>query len=112
VGSKVKRVEQYHGACPFCKKIDGMIFEVVDPGAQDKNDWTQMWVGKTNIGRSISPMKRTPDGLVPRTAAEMFRPVPGTQHPHCRGFNVPVSDGYMKDDEFSRWFRKEFDVGL
>ena len=53
-GTKVRRIEQYHGACPFCKKINGMVFTVVDPSKRDK-DWdTEVWVGKTNIGRSGS----------------------------------------------------------
>ena len=64
-GNKVKRLEQYAGACPFCRKIDGVVMEIVPSDKQDKNSETQIWVGKTNIGRSVSPRKRIAGVLTP-----------------------------------------------
>ena len=34
-GSKVRRVEQYAGACSFCRRLDGKIFDVVALDAAD-----------------------------------------------------------------------------
>lgn len=103
-GAKVRRMEMYHGACGFCKKIDGMIFNVVDPAKPDKDDWADMWVGKNNIGRSGSPRKRTENGLELRQPHELWIPVPGANHPHCRGQLIPLNNGEAVTDDFSRWF--------
>lgn len=84
-GSRVRRVEQYKGACSFCKKIDGVVMEVVDPSAKDKNGDTQVWTGKTNIGRSAATRKRVDGELVERVPSEMWWIAAGVQHPHCRG---------------------------
>jgi hypothetical protein len=90
-GSRVRRFEMYEGACPFCRKINGMEFEVVDPARADKDGWKHVWVGKTNVGRSASPRKRGFDGeLVERTEAELWWPAAGAQHPHCRGGWEPI----------------------
>ncbi len=83
-GSRVKRVEAYN-ACPFCKKIDGLVMNVVAPGKEDKDGWTDVWVGKTNVGRSASPRKRVGDELVERLETERYWPAAGIQHPNCRG---------------------------
>jgi len=105
IGSKLKRIEQYAGACAFCKKIDGVIATVVDPTASDKDGETQIWVGKTNIGRSASPRKRVGDVLVPRGPDEMWWLPAGLAHPHCRGrwivVGAPPTAG--KDQEFAAW---------
>jgi hypothetical protein len=109
-GSKVKRLEHYVGACAFCKKIDGMVFNVVDPGATDKDDWTDVWVGKTNVGRSAAPRKRVGKELIPREAAEMWAPAAGVQHPHCRGRWLPVLEAEPGDDpDFAEWLRKKLE---
>jgi len=84
-GSKVRRMEMYRGACPFCKKIDGRIFSVVDPSTEDKDGTKEVWVGKTNIGRSSSPRKRSGDELVERLPSELWWVGAGVMHPHCRG---------------------------
>jgi hypothetical protein len=84
-GSKVRRVEAYPTACPFCRSIHGKEFAVVSPDAPEKDGARQVWVGKTNIGRSASPRKREGDALVERTPDELWWPAAGTQHPHCRG---------------------------
>jgi hypothetical protein len=84
-GAKVKRQEAYRGACPFCKSINGQVLEVVEPSAPQKNGDTQVWVGKTNIGRSGSPRKREGGALVERHSNEMWWTAAGVQHPHCRG---------------------------
>lgn len=90
-GTRLKRLEMYKDACPFCQKINGLIVTVVDPGQKFKDPWTQVWVGKTNIGKSSSPMKKVGDKLVPRTPEEMWWPAAGLQHPNCRGSWIPAS---------------------
>ena len=107
MGSKVKRVEQYKGACAFCRKIDGKVVEVVDPAREDKDYNTQIWVGKTNIGRSASPRKRVGDLLVEREESERWTIPSGLVHPHCRGRWVPVYQPRDGDDqEFSEFLSR------
>ena len=103
-GAKVKRVERYRNACAWCAKLDGKVFEVVDPAAAEKDGATQVWIGKTNVGRSAAPRKRVGDLLVEREPREMWWPAAGAQHPHCRGRWVPVLDDTPgQDAEFSAW---------
>lgn len=85
LGTKLKRFEAYAGACPFCRKINGMVFTVVSPSKEPKDPWKEVWVGKTNYGRSASPRKRVGDELIERTDAELWWPAAGLQHPNCRG---------------------------
>ena len=102
LGSHVRRVEMYRGACAFCRQIDGLIVQIVSPDQEDK-DWdTQIWVGKTNVGRSASPRKRVGDVLVERTDSELWKPAAGLMHPHCRGRWVPL-DSQAQRDELTRW---------
>lgn len=82
-GSKVKRVEHYEGACPFCRKIDGMVFTWSTEPLGQEQGWTHVWPGKTNVGRSASPRKQTAGGLVERAAEELWWPAAGLQHPNC-----------------------------
>lgn len=102
-GTRVRRLEQYIGACPFCRKIDGMEFDVVDP-SEAADGWTQVWPGKTNIGRSAAKSKRVAGELVDREDHELWWPASGVQHPNCRGtwltLNEPDSAG---DDDFTAW---------
>jgi hypothetical protein len=101
-GQKVKRIEQYANACPFCKKWNGAVLTVIAPDAKDK-DWdTQVWVGKNNIGRSASPYKRVGGELVKRDDAEMLKPSAGVFHPHCRGVWVALGSKATAD-EFTLW---------
>ena len=105
-GNKVKRLEQYAGACPFCRKIDGVVMEVVPAGNPDKNSETQIWVGKTNIGRSVSPRKRIAGGLVERSPDERWQIAAGVQHPFCRGQWLKTVESRPDDDpEFSEWLK-------
>lgn len=105
-GAKVKRVEQYATACNFCKKIDGVVATVVDPAAPDKDGETQVWVGKTNIGRSASPKKRVGNVLVARDVDELWWLPAGLAHPHCRGRWVKVADEMPGGDpEFAAWLK-------
>jgi hypothetical protein len=105
-GAKVRRLEQYRNACPWCRKIDGKVMEVVDAGAPDKDGETQIWVGKTNIGRSAAPRKRVGGELVDRTPDEMYWIAAGVQHPHCRGSWLPVIEDRPGDDpDFGDWLR-------
>lgn len=106
-GTKVKRVEQYANACAFCRKIDGVVAEVVSPDAPNKDPATQVWVGKNNIGRSASPRKRVGDMLVERTPDEMWQLPSGTAHPHCRGRWVVLDKPEEGDDpDFAAWLDK------
>ncbi|GAN83828.1 hypothetical protein NO263_03335 [Gluconacetobacter entanii] len=103
-GQRVKRVEAYRGACAFCKSINGKIFTVVAPDAPEQNGQTQVWVGKTNIGRSAASRRRTDEGLMPRSENEMWWPAAGVQHPNCRGSWVTVTDpGPDVSPEFVNW---------
>lgn len=66
-------------ACPFCQKMDGRRFRIVDAKNPAKDGQTQVWVGKNNVGRSAS--KRDKDGNV-RTVDELWWPcLPA--HPAC-----------------------------
>lgn len=103
-GTRVKRVEKYRGACPFCRSIDGRIMDVVDPAAPDKDGERQVWVGKTNLGRSAAPRKRVGSILVDRLPKEMWWVAAGTMHPHCRGMWIVLEAGTLPvDPAFSDW---------
>lgn len=102
-GAKVKRVEQYRGACPFCRRIDGKIMEVVAADAPVKNGTTQIWPGKTNVGRSAAPRKRVGSDLVEREPHERWWVPAGLAHPHCRGRWVPTVETAPADTEMAQW---------
>ena len=105
-GAHVKRVEQYANACHHCRKIDGLVMEVVAPDHPNKDGTTMVWVGKTNLGRSASPRKRVGNVLVPRDPDEQFWAAAGLQHPHCRGRWVQTLEFEQEDDkEFSEFLR-------
>lgn len=105
-GSRLKRIEQYKGRCAWCQSIDGRVVTVVDPADPDKDPDTQIWVGKTNVGRSASPRKRVGTMLVDREPDEMWTIAAGTQHPHCRGKWQPVIEDEPGDDaEFGDFLR-------
>lgn len=106
LGARVKRVEQYANACHHCRKIDGLVMEVVAPDHPNKDGTTQVWPGKTNLGRSASPRKRVGGVLVPRDEAELYWPAAGLQHPHCRGrWTSTIEDAPEEDKEFGDWLR-------
>lgn len=98
-GTRVKRIEQYRGACPFCRKIDGKVVEVVDANDPDKDGETQIWPGKNNIKRSASPFKRVGGKLVPREPSELWWIPSGLAHPNCRGRWSVVDDGERPGDD-------------
>lgn len=103
-GAKIKRVEKYRGACPFCRSIDGMILTVVAPDNPKKNGDREVWVGKTNFSRSASPKKRQGGALVDREAHERWWVPAGTVHPHCRGGWIVLEAPTRKaDPKFSAW---------
>lgn len=102
-GARVKRVEQYRGACPFCRRIDGKIMEVVAADAPMKNGTTQIWPGKTNVGRSAAPRKRVGSDLVEREPEERWWIPAGLAHPHCRGRWVPTIEEPSGDTEMAQW---------
>ncbi len=102
-GSKVKRVEQYPSACPFCKSIHGKIATVVSPMKKNKDPDNEIWPGKNNVGRAAAPRKRVGGALVPRPKEEQYWLPAGLAHPHCRGrwVNVEVPDE-AADPEFAK----------
>jgi hypothetical protein len=104
-GTKVKRVEQYEGACGFCRKIDGVVATVVEPSKPNKNPDTEIWPGKNNIGRSASPRKRVGDVLVEREPHEMWHLPAGLAHPNCRGRWIVLEDTAQPGDDpaFADW---------
>lgn len=105
-GTKVRRLEQYQNACPFCRKIDGVVMTVVDPSDPDKDGETQIWPGKTNIGRSASPRRRQGGALIERQPDEMWWVPAGVVHPHCRGSWLPeIEDRPGDDPDFGAWLR-------
>lgn len=103
-GSRVRRVEAYEGACDFCHSINGRVFTVVAPDHEPKDGDREVWVGKTNVGRSASPRKRVGGALVEREPHELWWVAAGTQHPHCRGAWAYVGEVRPGDDaEFGSW---------
>lgn len=102
--SKVRRIEMYRGACPFCRKLDGRIFRVTAASDPKKDGTTDVWAGKTNIGRSSAPNKRVGNMLVERMPFERWWAAAGVQHPHCRGRWEPMAVAVAGDDpEFAKW---------
>ena len=107
IGSKLQRVEQYRNACSFCRKIDGVIAEVVSPDDPHKDGDTQIWPGKNNVGRSSAPRKRVGGILVHREPEEMWWLPAGLAHPHCRGRWIPtIQDEPGDDPEFGAYLRR------
>jgi hypothetical protein len=105
-GAKVKRIEQYRGACPFCRKIDGVVMEVVPASKDDKDPDKMIWVGKNNVGRSGSPRKRVGGELVERLPEEQWWVPAGVAHPMCRGQWIKLSESRADDDpDFAEWLR-------
>lgn len=82
-GARLRRLEQYKGACPFCRKINGMEVTVVSPDDPNRDPWETVWVGKNNVGRSAAPRKRVNGELIDRDDAEMWWMPAGLAHPHC-----------------------------
>ena len=107
IGSSLKRIEAYRGACEFCKSINGKVFKVVAPDAPNKNGATEVWVGKTNVGRSASPRRRVGNALQERTPDELWWPAAGLQHPHCRGLWLPVTTELPPgvSQEYADWLK-------
>ena len=89
-GTRVKRTEMPN-CCPHCLPFNGRIYTVRDPGDPNKDWVNDVWVGKTNIGRSGSP-RRIEDGqLVARTPDELYVIAP-LIHPNCRGGFVAMNE--------------------
>lgn len=111
IGSKVKRQEAYQGACEFCRSINGRIFTVVDPAAPEKNGETEVWLGKTNIGRSASPRMRVGNTLVERPAARRWWPAAGLQHSGCRGaWGIVTECPANVNPEFFAWMKNRLET--
>lgn len=104
-GTMVRRIEAYADACDWCKSINGKVFRVVAPNDPTRNGETDVWVGKSNIGRSASPRKRQGDLLVDRPTEERWWVAAGAQHPHCRGTWGPAPGQPPKgvDPAFAAW---------
>lgn len=103
-GTRLRRVEVYKGACDFCRRIDGREMELVDAAAPNKDGQTQVWVGKSNVGRSFAPRKRVGLRLVERDEHELAWVTAGPAHPHCRGqWHVVQAARKGDDPEFAKW---------
>lgn len=103
-GGRLKRVEKYRGACAFCRSIDGRIVTVVPAADAAKDGDKNVWVGKTNIGRSAAPRKRVAGALVEREPHERWWIAAGVQHPHCRGGWIQLkAPTRAVDPKFSDW---------
>ena len=111
-GARVRRLEAYSGACPFCKRLDGRIFNVTTADDPAKDGQRDVWPGKTNQGRSASPFKRENGVLVERPESERWWPAAGTQHPHCRGqWHVEAGLPAGGDEAFQGWLERHLAQG-
>jgi hypothetical protein len=111
-GARMRRLEAYSGACPFCRRLDGRIFGVTTADDPKKDGELQIWPGKTNIGRSASPFKREGGVLVERSKDELWWPAAGTQHPHCRGqWHVEAGLPAGGDVAFQGWLDRHLAQG-
>ena len=112
-GVTIRRQEAYKGACEFCRTINGKTFVVVAANEPHKDGETQVWVGKTNVGRSASPRKRVGKVLMEREQVERWWPAAGVMHPHCRGSWIRAStmpEGV--DPAFEAWAQAYMDEKL
>ena len=101
-GSTVRREEAYAGACPFCQSIRGRVATVVADD-QEPKDWdNEVWLSKSNVGRSASPYKR--DGSK-RAPEELWTLPAGVVHPHCRGSWSSVDPIPGMSSEYQMWLR-------
>ncbi len=105
IGTKLKRMEAYQGACAFCQSISGKIFPVVDASTPNKNGEIEIWVGKTNIGRAPPSNCCGPDeGLRCDDPSSLWWPAAGLQHSMCRGAWVQVAEkSPAVSQEFHDW---------
>lgn len=67
-------------ACPFCKAMGTRRFRVVAPDAPRKDGDTQIWVGKSNVGRSAHRFSRKEGRF--REPHELWWPA-CPAHPNC-----------------------------
>lgn len=106
-GQVLRRFEQYRGACAFCARIHGREMTVVSPDKPFKDGETEIWPGKTNIGRSASPRRRVGSYLIPRAPDELWWIAAGVQHPHCRGTWLQVQKPQGSGDPaFDKWVQE------
>ncbi len=95
-GTRVRRVEAYRGACPFCQSINGQVYTVISPDDRRTLDVSgpdhYVWVGKSNVGRSASPNRRVGNELVARLPFECWWCAAGVIHAHCRGCWVTLTE--------------------
>lgn len=109
-GTQMERLEAYEGACPFCKRINGLKVTWSDTPLDESFGWTHIWPGKSNEGRSASPRKKTLDGLVERTESELWWPPEGLVHPNCRGRWLALPSDALPpgvDPAFAAWVRAQ-----
>ncbi|HEY0205310.1 MAG TPA: hypothetical protein VGC15_14295 [Acetobacteraceae bacterium] len=84
-GARVKRIEAYRGACKFCKSINGKVFTVCAPDDPNRSGTENIWLGKTNAGRSAAARRKVGGIMIERAEGERWWVAAGVQHPHCRG---------------------------
>jgi hypothetical protein len=51
LGSRVRWLEPYQGACAFCQWLNGKVFTIVPADKPNKDIETEIWVGKAHICR-------------------------------------------------------------
>lgn len=101
-GTRVRRVEQYRGACSFCRGIDGSVLTVVAADDPKKDGEKDVWPGKSNRGRSGAARRRGEGGLIDRDPGERWWVPAGAAHPNCRGRWVLVG-AVPADPTFEAW---------
>lgn len=112
-GTQMERLEAYEGACPFCKRINGLKVTWSDTPLDESFGWTHIWPGKSNEGRSASPRKRTAEGLVERTESELWWPPESLAHPNCRGRWLAIPSDAVPpgvDPAFAAWVKQQLDA--
>lgn len=116
--------KSFPDACQWCKKnIDGKVMVYVPNPPPDYSDFSPdskkyqeiariwdraIWVGKSNYGRSSSPRKRTPKGLVQRQHHEMAG-FAALCHVHGRCYPEEIDPDEMFIDERGRMQVKYLD---
>lgn len=104
LGAHVRWRDAYDG-CPSCQALNGKTFRVVAPDSPDRNARTDVWVGKSNIGRVPGPGHGPDDdGYDQAWAQPHWFPAAGLQHVGCRGaWSAIPKDDPRVSPEFMDW---------
>jgi hypothetical protein len=97
IGKKVKFMAA-SDACTVCKGFDGREFTVLEKSG---NHITDIWVGKSNYGKSFSPFTREGRKRSPEEIAGPVIPI----HPSCRCRWVPVMPKSLADPRLLEYLK-------